>query len=231
MANASSPYPNGDLGSLRVVWATTQLPLEQNRVCAAARDELVVATNVPITFPIRQLQHDDTPPISGDPLPDCLLDAPSVTAACDASLRRLQTNRIDLFHIHWPDRYLPIFGQLQVDHDQVREDGVPIMETDSALRDLLEAGKIRYIGLSNESPYEVGEWIKGTAELGIRDKLVSIQNSHSLLDRRFDADLPESCAPSVLAGVCCVANTEQINAREKAREKATGQSRLIRCPE
>ena len=58
---------------------------------------------------------------------------------------------------------------------------------------MIEAGKIRYIGLSNETPFGVAEWVKATEKLGIQDKLVSIQNSYSLLDRRFDSDLAEIC--------------------------------------
>merc|ERR1712087_166633 len=113
--------------------------------------------------------------------------------ATDASLRRLQTDRIDLMQIHWPDRYIPVFGQLEYKHDMKRDDSIEIEETASALRDMIEAGKIRYIGLSNESPLGVCEWVKATEKLGIRDKLVSIQNSYSLIDRRFDGDLAEAC--------------------------------------
>lgn len=58
---------------------------------------------------------------------------------------------------------------------------------------MIEEGKIRYIGLSNETPFGVCEWVRATEKLGIRDKLVSIQNSYSLLDRRFDSDLAEVC--------------------------------------
>lgn len=58
---------------------------------------------------------------------------------------------------------------------------------------MIEEGKIRYIGLSNETPFGVCEWVRATEKLGIRDKLVSIQNSYSLLDRRFDSDLAETC--------------------------------------
>eukprot|EP00546_Thalassionema_frauenfeldii_P011698 CAMPEP_0178928568 /NCGR_PEP_ID=MMETSP0786-20121207/19989_1 /TAXON_ID=186022 /ORGANISM="Thalassionema frauenfeldii, Strain CCMP 1798" /LENGTH=182 /DNA_ID=CAMNT_0020604473 /DNA_START=35 /DNA_END=583 /DNA_ORIENTATION=+ len=100
---------------------------------------------------------------------------------------------IDLMQIHWPDRYLPSFGQTEFKSDLVRDDSIPIEETAAALRDLIEAGKIRYIGLSNESPLGVCEWVKATTNLGFRDCLVSIQNSYSLLDRGFDGDLAEVC--------------------------------------
>jgi aryl-alcohol dehydrogenase-like predicted oxidoreductase len=180
-----------------------------HQIGSAARDELVIATKVAGYFPKSSITAERyDPPLTSDPYPDCRLDAKSVQTACEASLRRLQTDRIDLFQLHWPDRYLPMFGQMEFDYDQMRDDAVPIAETAAALRDLLEAGKIRYIGLSNESTFGVCEWIKATEALGIRDKLVSIQNSYSLLDRRFDSELAEACANykigllpwSVLAG-------------------------------
>ena len=128
-----------------------------------------------------------------DPPPDCRLDAASVRDAAHASLRRLRTDRIDLMQIHWPDRYVPAFGMTTYHHSQKRDDEVPILETASALKDLIDEGKIRYIGLSNESTYGVAEWVKACEQLGIRDKLATIQNSYSLLDRRFDSELAEAC--------------------------------------
>ena len=113
--------------------------------------------------------------------------------AAHASLRRLRTDRIDLMQIHWPDRYVPAFGMTTYHHSQKRDDEVPILETASALKDLIDEGKIRYIGLSNESTYGVAEWVKACEQLGIRDKLATIQNSYSLLDRRFDSELAEAC--------------------------------------
>jgi aryl-alcohol dehydrogenase-like predicted oxidoreductase len=161
------------------------------------RDDLVVATKVAGFFPSSPVAAARTmvspTSASTDPMPDCRLDAASVKLACDASLRRLRTDRIDLFQIHWPDRYVPVFGQTVFQHDNKRDDSVPILETASALRDLIEDGKVRYIGISNESTFGVCEWIRATEQLGIRDKLVSIQNSYSLLDRRFDGELAEAC--------------------------------------
>ena len=169
-----------------------------HRIGTQARDELVIATKVAGYFPQSPVAAErHVPPLTIPPLPDGRLDAASIRTACEASLRRLQTDHIDLLQIHWPDRYLPVFGQLEFQHDLMRrgsDSDVPIQETASALKDLMDAGKVRYIGLSNESPYGVGEWVRACDQLGIRDKLVSIQNSYSLLDRRFDADLAESCA-------------------------------------
>jgi len=157
------------------------------------RDKLVIATKIVGYFPkslVAAARRKDR----GDKLPDCRLDEASVKEACHASLKRLRTDRVDLMQIHWPDRYIPSFGQMQFDHGQIRDDAIPIEETASALRDLIDEGKIRYIGISNESTLGVCEWVKATEKLGIRDKLVSIQNSYSLLDRRFDSELAEACS-------------------------------------
>jgi aryl-alcohol dehydrogenase-like predicted oxidoreductase len=86
-----------------------------------------------------------------------------------------------------------VFDQTTFDHDSKRDDNVPILETATALKELIEEGKIHYIGISNESTFGVCEWIRACNQLGIHDKLASIQNSYSLLDRRFDSELAEAC--------------------------------------
>lgn len=160
----------------------------------ARRDELVIATKVCGYFPDSAVAANrKTPPLTERPFPTCRLDAASVREATDASLRRLRTDRIDLMQIHWPDRYVPVFGQTTFRHENKRDDSVPIEETASALRDLIDEGKIRYVGLSNESTLGVCEWVAAAEKYGIRDRLVSIQNSYNLLDRRFDGELAEAC--------------------------------------
>ena len=147
----------------------------------AARDELVIATKVTGYMPRSAVAAArTTPPTS--PAPDCRLDAASVKAACDASLRRLKTDRVDLLQLHWPDRYVPLFGDTVYQHKK-RDDEVPIEETAEALRDLADAGKIRAFGLSNETPFGVARWHQACEALGTSDGLASIQNSYSLVDR------------------------------------------------
>jgi len=197
----------------------------------ARRDDLVVASKIAGYQPNSPVAAARTVPPT-EPPPDCRLDAVSVKAACAASLRRLKTDRIDLMQIHWPDRYVPVFGRSTFEHESVRPDAVPIEETASALRDLIEEGKIRYIGLSNESPHGVSEWIRATEKLGIRDRLASIQNSYNLLDRRFDTDLAETCSChdigllpwSILAGGLLTGKY-----REGAGASAT--SRFVKYPQ
>ena len=159
---------------------------------SAERDELVIASKIAGFFPNSPVAAERTVPPTTDPAPDCRLDRDSVRQATDASLRRLKTDRIDLMQIHWPDRYVPAFGLMTYQHEQKRDDAVPFRETAAALKELIDEGKIRYIGLSNESTYGVCEWIKACEELGIADKLATIQNSYSLLDRRFDSELAEA---------------------------------------
>ena len=125
---------------------------------------------------------------------DCRLDRESVLMACDASLRRLQTDYIDLYQLHWPDRYCPGFGTAVYDPTKER-DSVPIKETVAALGELLAAGKIKHYGLSNETTYGVCEFVRAADELSV-PRPVSIQNSFCLLHRSFETELAEACAPS-----------------------------------
>lgn len=122
------------------------------------------------------------------------LDRNSVIAACDASLHRLKTDYIDLYHIHCPDRYTANFGQRVYDPTKERVD-VPIKETVAALGELITTGKIRHYGLSNETTFGVCEYVRAADELGV-PRPVSIQNSLCLLDRTFETELAEACAPN-----------------------------------
>jgi len=157
------------------------------------REKVIIATKVAGCIPApSQIAANRTDPPS-EPAP-CRLDAASVKAACEGSLRRLQTSYIDLYQVHWPDRYVPIFGSSEYNPDMERE-SVPIKETLGALWDLIKAGKIKHYGLSNETTYGVAEWVKAADEMGA-PRPVSIQNSFSLLGRTFATELAEACAPS-----------------------------------
>eukprot|EP00242_Pyramimonas_sp_CCMP2087_P011758 CAMPEP_0198200536 /NCGR_PEP_ID=MMETSP1445-20131203/3543_1 /TAXON_ID=36898 /ORGANISM="Pyramimonas sp., Strain CCMP2087" /LENGTH=367 /DNA_ID=CAMNT_0043870643 /DNA_START=271 /DNA_END=1374 /DNA_ORIENTATION=- len=121
------------------------------------------------------------------------LNAEQIYAACDASLRRLQTPYMDLYQLHWPDRYVASFGYTAYDPSKER-DAVPIKETLLALKKLLDDGKIKHYGLSNETSFGVCEFGRIADELGM-PRPVSIQNSFSLIHRAFETDLAEACAP------------------------------------
>ncbi|MEZ5670423.1 MAG: NADP(H)-dependent aldo-keto reductase [Alphaproteobacteria bacterium] len=117
------------------------------------------------------------------------LDRANIAAAVDASLRRLRTDYIDLYQLHWPDRPVNNFGQLGYVHkpDAVT---VPIEETLSVLGDLVRAGKIRMVGLSNETAWGVMEFLRVSDRTGL-PRVVSIQNPYSFLNRSFEIGLAE----------------------------------------
>lgn len=156
------------------------------------RSKFVLATKVCGYIPSSAVAAARTEPPT-EPPPDCRLDAESIRTACEASLRRLQTTYIDLLQIHWPDRYVPVFGATVYRHERERE-AVPIEETAAALKALLDEGKIRAYGLSNETPFGVCEWARVAAELGLPPP-ATIQNTYNLLTRSFEGDLAEACAP------------------------------------
>ncbi|MDE2400671.1 MAG: NADP(H)-dependent aldo-keto reductase [Burkholderiales bacterium] len=109
--------------------------------------------------------------------------------AVNESLKRLQTDHIDLYQLHWPDRPTNIFGQRNYVHhkDAVT---VPIEETLAALQDLIKAGKIRHAGVSNETPWGLSRFthLSETCDL---PRVVSIQNAYSLVNRSFETGLSE----------------------------------------
>ncbi len=109
--------------------------------------------------------------------------------AIEQSLKNLNTDYIDLYQLHWPDRPLNVFSGLEYVHKDT-EDIVPILETLEALNNFVSEGKIRSIGLSNETAWGTLEFIK-TAELKKFEKIVSIQNPYNLLNRSFEVGLSE----------------------------------------
>jgi aryl-alcohol dehydrogenase-like predicted oxidoreductase len=146
------------------------------------RDELVIASKIAGPNPnmayIRGAAHD--------------LDAANVRAAVETSLQRLQTDYIDLYQIHWPSRNLPIFGANRFDPTRERS-SVPIEETLGALGELVKAGKIREIGVSNESSWGVSEYVK-LAEMRGLPRIATIQNLFNLTARAFETSLlDETC--------------------------------------
>ena len=117
------------------------------------------------------------------------LDRKNIEAALNASLQRLQTDYIDLYQLHWPDRNTNYFGKLGYEHDP-SDDPVSIDETLTVLGDLVAAGKVRHIGLSNESPWGVMTFLRAAERLGL-PRVVSIQNPYCLLNRTFEVGLAE----------------------------------------
>lgn len=117
------------------------------------------------------------------------LDRPSIMAAIEGSLRRLQTDYIDLYQTHSPDRATNVFGRQDYEH-KPEKDGVPVEETMRALEDLVKSGKVRHVGVSNEAPWGVHEHLK-LAEFKGAPRIQSIQNPYNLLNRLFEIGLAE----------------------------------------
>lgn len=117
------------------------------------------------------------------------LDRKNITSALEASLKRLKTDYIDLYQLHWPDRKANFFGKL----GYVPEDDgdIPqLQETLEVLEEFVKAGKIRHIGVSNETPWGTMQLLK-LAEQHDLPRIVSIQNPYSLLNRSFEVGLAE----------------------------------------
>ncbi|WP_273428280.1 NADP(H)-dependent aldo-keto reductase [Marinobacter sp.] len=112
-----------------------------------------------------------------------------IREACEASLKRLQTDYIDLYQVHWPDRSTNFFGQLGYQTNP-EESFTPIEETLEALDELVREGKIRQIGLSNETPWGTMEYLRLAREKGW-PRAVSIQNPYNLLNRSFEVGMAE----------------------------------------
>jgi aryl-alcohol dehydrogenase-like predicted oxidoreductase len=111
-----------------------------------------------------------------------------ITAALDASLQRLQTDWIDLYQLHWPERPTNFFVQLGYRHQD--SEFTPLEETLEALAEQVKAGKIRHIGLSNDTPWGTMKFLQ-LAESRGWPRAVSIQNPYNLLNRSFEVGLAE----------------------------------------
>ncbi len=113
-----------------------------------------------------------------------------IEAAVEASLRRLQTDYIDYYQLHWPDRRTNCFGRLGYDWPELEPETVPLEETLEVLDDLVRAGKIRHVGVSNETPWGVMRLLHLSESRGL-PRIQGIQNPYSLLNRSFEVGLAE----------------------------------------
>ena len=114
-----------------------------------------------------------------------------IVASCEASLRRLQTDVIDLYQIHWPERHVPAFGALYYDPTKETSE-TPIHAQLDALAGLVKAGKVRHIGLSNETPYGVHEFVRLAEQHGL-PRVATVQNPYCLINRTWENALDETC--------------------------------------
>lgn len=109
--------------------------------------------------------------------------------ALDDSLKRLQTDYVDLYQLHWPDRDTNTFGQLGYRHPEA-DDSVPIEETLQVLGDMVQSGKVRHVGVSNETPWGTMRFLHLAETMGL-PRIVTNQNPYSLLNRSFEAGCAE----------------------------------------
>ncbi|CAM9537248.1 unnamed protein product, partial [Discosporangium mesarthrocarpum] len=119
-----------------------------------------------------------------------------IVESVDKSLKRLGTDHIDLLQIHWPDRYVPMFGSELYNPENERDDDIPFEEQLRGMEEVVKAGKVRHIGLSNETPYGVCKMVEVAEREGL-PRPASVQNSYSLLVRA-DTELggmAEVCSP------------------------------------
>jgi len=114
-----------------------------------------------------------------------------IEASCHASLKRLRTDVIDLYQIHWPERSVPTFGGLYYEPEK-EQSRTPILEQLQALGRLVQAGKVRHVGLSNETPYGVHEFVRLAEQHGL-PRIASTQNPYCLISRVYDNALDETC--------------------------------------
>jgi len=152
--------------------------LKQN---PSARERLVIATKV--AGPSRGM-----PWVRGG---SADLRAEDIVAACEGSLRRLQTEVIDLYQIHWPTRHVPAFGGIYYNPQQENHGATGIHAQLEALGKLVKDGKVRAIGLSNETPYGVHEFVRLAEQHGL-PRIASVQNPYCLLNRTLENGLDET---------------------------------------
>ncbi len=119
------------------------------------------------------------------------MTAQDILNSCDASLKRLKTDVIDLYQIHWPERHVPAFGAMYFDPAKDKIE-TSIHDQLLAMEKLVKAGKVRYIGLSNETPYGTHEFVRLAEQHGL-PRVVSVQNPYCLTNRTFDNAMDETC--------------------------------------
>lgn len=147
---------------------------------AGVREKLVIATKV--AGPSRGMQW-----VRGG---SSDLTGSDILAACDGSLKRLHTDVIDLYQIHWPTRTVPMFGGMYY-QPVAQSEGTSIHEQLEALGKLVQAGKVRAVGLSNETPYGVHEFVRLAEQHGL-PRVVTVQNNYGLLSRIVENGLDET---------------------------------------
>ncbi len=145
------------------------------------RDKVIFATKVAGRSPMTWLRADKAPTQQ---------TPKQIAEAVESSLKRLQTDYIDLYQLHWPDRPVAMFGSNGLTYRHAEGESVPIADILGALEDHVKAGKIRWIGLSNETAWGTMSFLSEAARTK-RPRVQSIQNAFSLINRTFESGLAE----------------------------------------
>ena len=145
------------------------------------RDKIILATKV--TGPARSLVWIRIGPPT--------LDRANIRAAIEGSLKRLQTDYIDIYQLHWPERNQPMFGLWQFEPKSERG-ATPIRDQLEALAELVREGKVRQVAVSNEHPWGIMQFIRLAEECGL-PRIVSTQNAYNLMTRTFETAMAETC--------------------------------------
>lgn len=143
------------------------------------RDDLIIASKVGGRGDLTYIRGGETP----------RFDRKNIRIAIEGSLRRLQTDYIDLYQLHWPDRNTNYFGKRGYVHDP-DDRPIPLEETLTALNELVQEGKIRFIGVSNETAWGVMEFLRLSRDRSL-PRIQSIQNPYSLIMREYETALAE----------------------------------------
>jgi len=143
------------------------------------RDKVILATKVAGRSPMKWFRGEGT-----------RLDRSNIEEAVNQSLRRLQTDYIDLYQLHWPDRPMSMFGAGGIGYKHIEAETIAISETLEVLGDLVKNGKIRHIGLSNETPWGLSQFLK-FSEMSDLPRVLSVQNAYNFLNRTYEDGMSE----------------------------------------
>jgi len=120
----------------------------------------------------------------------CSYDKKSMSEALEKSLKRMQTDYIDLYQLHWPERNTNFFGKQGYEHDSNEKNWIAFEEILETLKKFVDAGKIRYVGLSNETAWGLAKCLE-LSKLKNLPKMMAVQNPYNLLNRTYEVGLAE----------------------------------------
>ena len=159
-------------------WGSTEKIIGEWLKERKCREKIVLATKVTGRSGMKWFRNKET-----------RLNKEQINSAVEGSLKRLKTDYIDLYQLHWPDRKSNFFGQLSYQHRK-DDEYIEIEDQLEVLSELVKSGKVRFVGLSNETPWGVMKFLSVADRLNF-PRVVSIQNPYSLLNRSYEVGLAE----------------------------------------